>query len=50
MEIRKKFICGFYLGNALALLLRVKHDSSKGIFRGMVKIGVAFEWAIHPVG
>jgi hypothetical protein len=50
MEIRKSFIFGFYLGNSLALLVRVKHGSSKGIFRGMVKVGVAFEWAIHPVG
>jgi hypothetical protein len=50
MEIRKSLICGFYLGNSLVLLLRVKHGSSKGIFGGMVKIDVAFEWTIHPVG
>jgi hypothetical protein len=50
MEIRKSYIFGFYLGNSLALRVRVKQGSSEGIFRGMVKIGVAFEWGIYLVG
>jgi hypothetical protein len=50
MEIRNNFICGFYLGNSLALLVRVKHGSSKGIFRGIVKIGVTFEGTVYLVG